>query len=196
MYTARDSRNVRRAFLAACVSFLVFMTALCMILKPQMFDHPHWGLSFFGSQRITLLPYYGGFLIVITSLAWVTRMLWPLKGGWRPLRYIFLVATINAACVAATSTMQGSFLYWSHIYLAFLLFLIVLASDIWTLTRPGRDWKDYGALAIVTCGVTVIILSSDGLNILGIYYWGEVILFMGAFASLGRAALRAVSDNS
>jgi len=191
-----DRQKILVAIGVETASFLVLMTALCMILRPQMFDHPHWGLSFFGSQRSTLLPYYGGFLIVIGCLAWTTRILWHVQGTWRPLKYIFLVATINAICVALTSPMQGDFLYYSHIYLAFALMLVVLASDIWSLTKPGRNWQDYTTFAVVLLGIVVVILSSNSLNILGIYYWGEVILFVGAFMSLGRVALRATSDNS
>lgn len=191
-----DKQSIRLAIGAATTSFLVLMTALCMLLRPEMFDHPHWGLSFFGSQRITLLPYYGGFLVVIGSLAWITRILWNVQGKWRPFRYIFCVATINTTLVALTSSMQGNLLYWSHIYLAFALMLVVLVADIWTLCMPGRSWRDYGSFAIVLAGITLVVLSSDWLNILGIYYWGEVVLFVGAFMSLGSAALRAASDNS
>lgn len=179
----------------ACASLLVFVTALCMVLDPSLFNHPHWGLSYYGAQPITALPYYGGFLIVLFSLVRITQLLRPVRGTWRPLYWIFVVATVLSALVAATSYMQGALLYWSHIYICLALLLWVLGAEVWVLTRRGTSWQDYAAFGLLLTGVVLVNLSGSWIGVLGVYYWAEVVLFLGAFACLGRAAWRAVSPD-
>ncbi len=72
----------------ACGNFLLLMTALCMLIQPALFDHPHW-MSYFGGHRAALLPYYLGLAIVVTCLSRITRLLWSVQGRWRPLRMVF-----------------------------------------------------------------------------------------------------------
>lgn len=179
----------------ACAGFLGLMTALDMVLRPQIFDHPHWGISYFGGQKATLVPYYAGFAVVLACLARITYLLWRLQGRWRSLRVVFLIATALAALIAATSSMYGAFLFWLHIYAALALLLWVLGAEIWVLTRPGRSWRDYAALCTLIVGAVVVNLSATWAwgGVLGLYAWGEVVVFVGAFACLGQAAVRATS---
>ena len=190
-------RTILKYIFTACVSFLVLMTAVCMLLKPDLFNHPHWGLSYYGSEAVTVLPYYTGYAVVLFCLAGITRLLWRVKGDWRPLRVVFLVSTVLTALVAATSYMEWSaFVWWAHIWVCLALLLWVLGAEVWILTRSGRNWLDYAALALLICGTVLIFLTSEwvGGGVLDGYYWAEVVLFFGSFACLGRAALRAVSS--
>ena len=202
MVRMRSALSARRQIIAyiviACASFLVLMTAACMVLDPGLFDHPHWGLSYYGSQRVTVLPYYVGYIIVLACLAQITRLLWRLNNRWRRLRMVFLVSAALTFLVAATSYMDWStFVWWAHIYVCLALLLWVFGSEVWVMARPGRTLLDYAALILLICGMVLIFLTSEwvGGGVLNGYYWAEVVLFLGAFACLGRAALRAIESN-
>lgn len=169
------------------------MCVVPMLLRPEFFRHPHWGLSYFGARRITLLPYYTGFAVVLACLARITYQLRLLHGRWRFVYWAFLVSTVLSAGIAVTTCMVGPFLFWSHILICLALLLWVLGVEIWALRQPGNNWIDYAGFGLVVSGAVIINLSADWMNVLGLYPWGEIVLFVGSFVCLGRAALRAIA---
>lgn len=178
----------------ACASFLVLMCLACMVLDPALFKHPHWGLSFYGDQKPVLLPYYGGFAIVIGCLARITQLTWNTAGRWRPLRLILLTITVLTAGIMVTSSMQGNFLYWSHISICLALALVLLPAEVWIVRQPGRNWLDWLGLIGTITATVLLNLSANWIGVLGIYYWAEVVFFLAAFLALGRAAVRSITS--
>ncbi len=177
----------------AGAAFAVLVCAVCMLRDPALFKHPHWGLSFYGDQRQVLLPYYGGLAIIISCFGRITQLLWPLVGPWRPLRGVFLATTLIALGIGATSSMQGAFLFWTHISFSLALALLLLPAEVWILHKPGANWLDYIGAAGLLAGTVLVNLSADWSGVLGIYYWAEVVFFLAAFLALGRAATRAAA---
>lgn len=179
-------------FAVACASYVLFMNIACMLLQPQLFDHPHWGISYFGSLARTLLPYYGGIAIIIACLSSITYELRRTNKGWRFLYRAFWAVTGLTIYIALSSPMRGAFLWWSHIVVCFVLLLVALATEVRVLLKPGARWYEYVWMLLLIGGTVLLNLSADWANVLGIYAWSEMILFVAVLLALGTAAVRAI----
>src|SRR4051812_12238671 len=95
-YNSSMSSAYRRALTYMTTAYIVFMTStiICILIRPDLFDHPDYGISFFGSIRATLLPYTVGLLTVAYCLWRVAQQLEQYKKA-RGLRIGY---RIGAAC--------------------------------------------------------------------------------------------------
>ncbi|HSX31048.1 MAG TPA: hypothetical protein VLE99_03975 [Candidatus Saccharimonadales bacterium] len=196
MWSNEIQRSIVRWSAVACASFVVLMCTVCMVLDPALFKHPHWGLSFYGYQKSVWWYYYGGFAIVVGCLARMTSLLWNVVGRWRPLRLVFLGATLCSLGIAVTSSMQGAFLFWSHMSFCLALVLVLLPAEVWIVRCPGSNWVDWVGLVGIVTGTALLLLSANWIRaVLGIYYWAEVVFFLSALLALTRAAFRATASD-
>jgi hypothetical protein len=135
---------------------------------------------------------------MIACLAGITRNLNNLAAAWRPLRGIFAAITVLTACIGLTSSMRGAFLFWAHMVCCFALLIVVMATGIWVLTRPGTHWYEFVWTGVLVAGTVLLVLSSNWspkFELFGLYAWSELILFVAALLIVGTAALRAVNAN-
>jgi lipoprotein signal peptidase len=148
--------SVRSAILAlsiaVCLSFVVLMVAVCYLIKPELLHHPHWGISYFGTQRETLLPYYGGFTLMLACLTAITYLLRTVTGRWRPVYRLFYVSVVLAMGIAFSSFASTTAWKAVHLTVCFMLLFLLLAAGPWLLRQPGTRWSDYAAYLLLVGG--------------------------------------------
>lgn len=191
-YPVAARSRITRYLIAACAAYVLCMNIVCMLLQPQLFSHPHWGISYFGSLARTSIPYYGGFAIVVACLAGITYELRRTRQAWRFLYRTLWAVTLLAFGTAVTSSMHGAFLWWSHIVISFALTVVPVPALVVALRRPGTKWYEYACMALLVTGVVTLNLSATWAGVLGLYAWAEMIIFIALLGSLGIAARRAL----
>jgi len=139
-------RAVRRYLIISLVSF-IGSCAICISIRPDLFDHPDYGISFFGSIAKTLIPYVLGLLITAWCLRGIARELRPFPST-KPLRGALLLSALLLVCIVLTPMALSPAVFWSHIAISAILGLTQIAMVVWILLRSDPGPIDY-LLALV-----------------------------------------------
>lgn len=181
---------IKRCLIGAGISFLS-MATICMLLYPEIFQYPEYGVSYFGSVSATVVPYYLGFGLTI---AFVVLIAGRLQSISRPLSIAFYAFAVCMTGVAATSYSLNHGVYATHWAFAIALTICILATIFWLVREDGMGLIDH--ILIVLVVATVIISALPVVNsipIVKIYIPRELIVFAGSLWLLGRAALKAAT---
>jgi len=186
-------RRVRAYLITAC---LVFMgsSIVCMLIRPDLFDHPDYGISFFGSIRATLVPYTLGLLTVVYCL-WATAGELKAYQHARGLRTGYLFGAACLLGITLTPMALNTFVWWTHIAISFILLVSQVAVTVWVLRQKHTTWIDYLIGAVFFGSGIATVLSGTWPGILGVYAIGELIVFNSSILLLGRAALHIIGHN-
>lgn len=179
--------QIRRYLIIAFVTFLG-AAGICMLIRPDLFDHPDYGLSFFGSIRATLVPYTIGLLTVVYCLWSIAKLLKPYKQA-RPLRLGFLFGAGCLLGITLTPMALHPIVWWTHIAISIVLMFSQIAVTVWVLCRKESTWIEYIIGALFFAGGIATVLSGTWPGILGVYTLGELVVFTTSILLLGRAAL-------
>ncbi len=181
---------IKRCIIGGYASFLS-MAAVCFLLHPQILDNYTYGISYFGSVPITMVPYYLGFAGTIACMLIVAWQL--LRFGQRalPLQVGFALGSILMAGVAITSYSVSDTVFFIHLILCLGLVLNEAVLIFWIVLQKDASGLDYGLalLFAVTVIISVLPLIHD-LTIIRSFPLRELIIFVCALGLAGRAALR------
>lgn len=186
-------RRVRMYLITAFTAFFA-MSIICILIRPDLFDHPDYGLSFFGSIRNTLVPYIAGLLTIVYCLWAIARELRPFKQA-DVLRRIYIVGAATMLGIVLTPMALHPVVWWTHIAIGFVLLFNLLFATAWILLRKGTPLLDYLIGAALLASGTVTVLSGTWPGVLGVCALGEMGVFATGVLLLGRAALRTVKRN-
>ena len=178
---------IKRCLIGAGTSFLS-MAAICMFLYSQVFQHPDYGVSYFGSVRATFIPFYLGFALTITFTALVARRLMTLS---KPLSLAFWSFAVCMTGVATTSYSLNHAVYATHWGFAIALAICILTATIWLITHSRLAWLDYALAGLIV--MTIIISALPVVNdvpIVKVYIPRELLIFICSLGLLGRASLK------
>lgn len=183
-------QRIKRYLLGVYFSF-TGMTLVCIIIRPDIFDHPDYAISYFGSPGVSDVPYYFGFTLTLGFLLLIIRQL-PSKPALRVPRLAFIGATLCMLAIMATSYVQGRGIpFWSHVAVGILLLLTQLAAVIWIVTQKDTRPADYLLAVLFVVGGVMGVLSSSWIAVLpGMTVMPELIVFSSNLLLLGRATLR------
>lgn len=184
---------IKRSAIGAYTSFLG-MTAVCFLLYPEILDNYTYGISYFGSVPLTMIPYYLGFsgtIICLGIIAWQLLRFWP---QILPLVVAFWLGTVLMIGVAATSYSTSDSVFLIHLIICIGLTLNELIIAFWIITRRRADSIDLilGLILATTVLVSVLPVVHDT-PILRSFPLRELVVFSSALALTGRAALRVAS---
>lgn len=190
----KDLPAYKRVRTYLIVAFVVFMTSsfICMLIRPDLFEHPDYGLSFFGSIKKTIVPYMLGLLTVVYCLWSISKEIKHAKHA-RPLHLGFVVGAGCLLGITLTPMALHPIVWWTHIAISVVLEISMISVVVWILLQKEATWIDYiiGALFFVA-GVATF-LSGTWPGILGVAALGELVVFATSILLLGRAALHVVS---
>jgi hypothetical protein len=175
----------------AVISFASFIgsSTLCILIRPDLFDHPDYGLSFFGSIAKTVVPYALGLLTTSWCLWRIAHELTPFKDT-KPLRLALRFAAICLVGIVLTPMALAPAVFQTHLVISGLLALSQMVAVAWILCRTKAKLPDYLlGIAFYVSGVATI-LSGTWPGILGVYAIGEIGIFISELAIISRAALR------
>lgn len=180
-------QRIRRYLILA---FTVFMgsSLICMLIRPDLFDHPDYGISFFGSIRATLVPYTLGLLTVVYCLWAIARELRPYPYA-RLLRLGYLAGAACLLGIVLTPMALHPVVWWTHIGISFVLLVSQIVVSVWLLLHKEATWVDYLIGFFFFTGGIATVLSGTWPGILGVYTLGELVVFTTSILLLGRAAL-------
>lgn len=178
---------IKRCLVGAGICFLG-MAAICMLLYPQVFQHPNYGVSYFGSVRATFIPFYLGFALTIAFTALAAKRLMTLS---KPLSLAFWSFAVCMTGVATTSYSLNHTVYAIHWGFAIALAICILAATIWLLTHNRLLWLDYAlaSLVILTLVISALPIVND-IPVVKVYIPRELLVFVCSLWLLGRAALK------
>jgi hypothetical protein len=185
-------RRVRTYLFTA---FVVFMAAvlICILIRPDLFDHPDYGISFFGSIRATLIPYTIGILTVVYCMWSIAKELAPYSAA-RPLRLGYLFGAGCLLGIVLTPMALHPVVWWTHIAISLALLISQLAVCTWILLQKDANWIDYLIGLVFLASGIATFLSGTWPGVLTVYAVSELIVFAANISLLGRAALRFVSQ--
>jgi hypothetical protein len=166
------------------------MTIGGMIMGPELFDHPDYGLSYFGAPGIAPVPYYIGLVVTIVCSALLVITLRAATGRLAMLRRVFASSAVFTTAIAITSYPQGHGWYWTHIWICIVLACIYLAAIIWIWAKKLGDVVDAIWTAAFIGGSVLLELSNSATHVLGLYAFGEVVMFVAILMLLGRTTLK------
>jgi hypothetical protein len=174
--------------------FLGFMTMTIggMVVAPQLFDHPDYGLSYFGAPGIAPVPYFTGIGVVVVCSGLLAYVLRTANGRLATLGRIFGLSALFTMAIAATSYPQGHFWYWTHIWICIVLAVIYLGAIVWIWWQRLGDIVAAWWTATFIGGAVILELSNSATRVLGLYAFGEVVMFVAILMLLGRATLKLV----
>ena len=184
-------RRVRLYLITAWVTFMG-SAVICMLIRPDLFDHPDYGLSFFGSIRATLVPYVIGLLTVAVCLWLIAKE----RTGYKKARLLRIGYLFGAGCLAGiilTPMALHPVVWWTHIGVSLVLLVSQNVVTVWVLRQKDANWIDYLTGAVFFMSGIAMVLSGTWPGILGVYAIGELFVFSSSIVLLGRAALRVVS---
>lgn len=183
-------QRIRTHLAIACVAFMG-SSIICILIRPDLFDHPDYGISFFGSIRATLLPYSLGLLTTAYCLWAIAKELRPYPAA----RHLYIGYLLGAVCILGitlTPMALHPVIWWTHIAISFVLLVSQITVITWTLQQKTASWIDYllGSLFFASGAATV--LSGTWPGVLTVYAIGELVVFMSSILLLGRVALHVV----
>ncbi len=164
---------------------------VCILIRPDLFDHPDYGISFFGSIRNTLVPYTLGLLTVVYCLWRIAQVLVAYPRG-RVVRIGYLFGAACLLGITLTPMALHPVVWWTHIAISLVLLISQIAVVVWILRQKGLSWIDYLAGAAFFISGIAMVLSGTWPGILGVYALGELAVFNSNIVLLGRAALRVI----
>lgn len=179
--------RIKSCLAVTCLSF-VGMVLLCNILDPTI-RWNNYGISAYGAQPITSIPYYAGFAAVIICLAIIFWQLYRVDSGYSVLSLAFIIAASCLVGIAATSYSQSSTVFTIHSVFCAVLVLSQLLTGAWILRHAAKSLD----ILLYTIFILMLFLSekpSIDLPILSLFFVRETIIFVCVTALLGRAALR------
>ena len=178
---------IERCLIGAGISFLG-MAAICTLLYPQVFRHPDYGVSYFGSVHLTFIPFYLGFALTIIFTALAAKRLMMLS---KTLSLAFWSFAVCMTGVAATSYSLNHTVYATHWGFAIALAICILTATIWLIVRGRLKGLDYAVagLIIVTIVVSALPVVND-IPIVEFYIPRELLVFICSLWLLGHAALK------
>jgi len=181
---------IKRCIIGAYASFMG-MTAICFLLYPEILDNYTYGISYFGSVPLTMIPYYLGFsgtIICLGVIAWQLLRFWPKV---LPLVTAFWLGTAFMIGVAATSYSTSDSVFLVHLVICIGLTLNELIIAAWVITRRDTEMFDiFLALVLVITVLVSALPVVHNMAILRSFPLRELIVFSSALALTGRAALR------
>jgi len=181
--------TIKRCLIGAYASFLV-ATAICFLLYPSILDHCNYGISYFGSVRVTMLPYYLGLVGTIMCLVVIARQLHTIGRSAQPFSLGFWGAAILLGGVAATSYSVSHSVFVVHMVFDIVLILNQLAVTTWMLLYTKVAVLDYVLTSVLVVTVIISILPLiHHLPVIRSFPLREVVIFVCALALMGRPAL-------
>jgi hypothetical protein len=172
--------------------FLGFMTMVIggMLLAPEIFNHPDYGISYFGAPGAAPAPYYIGIALTIVASGLLGYVLRSSAGRLAVFSRIFTLSAVFTTAIAITSYPQGHGWYWTHIWICIVLAVIYLGSIVWLwVARLGDVVSGFWTLVFVV-GAVVLELSNAGTHVLGLYALAEIMMFVSILLLLGRSTLK------
>jgi hypothetical protein len=181
-----------RAYLIVAAGAFLGSVALCIAIRPDLFDYPHYGLSFFGGLRATIVPHMAG-LITLAYCMWAISKELRQTDTPRPLQRGFLAGGLCILGLALTPMAWHPVLWWTHMVIGLVLVITQISATAWILSRRDASGIDYGLGAVFLGSGIALILSGTWPGILGICALSQVLVFCSSLLLMGRAALRAVA---
>lgn len=180
LYTIRNC-------LTGAVSTFLIMVLVCIMIFPQVFEHANYGISHFGTEHTTLLPYYFGFSLTIM---FTLLLAFKIKNQRPQLSTRFMLIAMFMSGTAATSYYFNHTVYITHWVFSILLMLTIVATALLQLTRNNYTGVDRFILYLLVADIIVSLY--PGINqIAGLKYFipRETLMFMCSFWLMGRAVL-------
>lgn len=178
---------IKRCLIGAGISFLG-MATICVLLYPQVFQHPDYGVSYFGSVHATFIPFYLGFALTITFIVLLAKRLTTLS---KPLSLAFWSFAVCMTGVAATSYSLNHTVYATHWGFAIALALCILTATIWLMARGRLKGLDYAVVSLIIGAIVISALPVvNDIPIVEFYIPRELLVFVCSLWLLGRSALK------
>jgi hypothetical protein len=167
---------------------LLFLTGIgiCLIIDPSyLLQVDQGGVSNYGTQLDTLIPYFAGIsaAAVTTLMAARRRYLDDNFAGYlRYLGWIYAVSAVTTLPYQLNETLR-----LIHELSTVALFLYGTAGAVWLFTRLDRSASLWGAVSLLMLGFTITLDN---------YFGGVTLLLLGELFSLvGFAWLLSVAEH-
>lgn len=184
------SQRLKRDLIIAYLAFSG-MAIICFIVKPDIFDHPDYGLSYYADKWPTGL-FFNTAIAVMAVCLWRTAGLLKQHDGARAPRFGFLTGALCLVGILLTPMGVNDILWWSHVWIGLALGVAQTIAVAWVLQSTRPKGPDYMLTLLFLMGVAMTVLSTPWIDVLGVYVWGEILIFNANILLLGRAALRTV----
>jgi len=161
------------------------------LLRPDIFEHPDYAISYFGSPGPAAPAYYIGFAIIISCLVVIITQL---PKTFKMLRFGFLSAAVCLTGIVLTSYPQGQDFLWTHGIFSVALVVSQSIAVVWIIRRQDASAVDYVLAFAFWCAVILGLISSRWIALIpGLSVFPEILLFSADILLLGRTTLRLLS---
>lgn len=188
-------RLVKLCLVGAFVS-LGAMCIACFILRPELFNHPHWGLSYYAMLWPTSIPYTLGLAGGTACLTAIAHRLRIYGGTMRTIRLFFTLIGNLLLGILLTPLSLHSIVFWAHMAVSFGMLLVQIALLLWALQQADITTADRVLVAISCIATIHLVLSNEATALLGWYVLGQIGALGAGLALLGRITLRRMASLS
>lgn len=184
-----SSRLIKLCLVASFAS-LAAMCVACFALRPELFEHPHWGLSYYATLWPTAVPYTLGLAGGAGCLVAIAHMLRLYGKQMQTIRLFFTLIGNLLLGVLLTPISVSSILFWMHMTIGLVMLVVQMSLLAWVVRQPDIHTVDRVLVGVSFVAGVHLVLSNEAIALLDWYMLGEIVALGAGLAVLGRLMLR------
>jgi hypothetical protein len=174
---------------------MVIAAVGCFVLRPQIFlAYPWLGFSYYGSFLPTAIPYVlGNSISVVCMVVAAARMPVP-SPQLRTMRTILFVIASCLAAIILTPQVANKFIYWVHLGVAVMLFVIACGAALWVMACSDCTTLDRLLGVILVVGSALALLSAPYFRVISFLALGQLLALGAAMFAIIRGVTRWLAE--